>query len=92
MAFRWNKPLLEYQRLHKKPIDLRELAAVFRTIGLDENAIGQTVLQVGGYLQPVFQQSDPEKIWPYFAEHLDLLSEAPAGELCSAAVGHRARQ
>lgn len=76
LAFRWNKPLLDYQKRQKKPIDLRELAAVFRTIGLDENAIGQTVLQVSGYVLPVFQQSDPEKIWPYFAEHLDLLSEA----------------
>ncbi|HEU4766260.1 MAG TPA: DUF4132 domain-containing protein, partial [Pyrinomonadaceae bacterium] len=76
LGFRWSKPLLDYQRIHKKPIDLRELAAVFRTLGLDEEAIGQTVLQQPSYYASVFQQSEPDRIWPYFAERLDLLAEA----------------
>ena len=76
LGFRWSKPLLDYQRLRKKSIDLRELAAVFMTIGLDQEAIGRTVLQQTSWYSPVFKLSDPERIWPYFAERLYLLEEA----------------
>lgn len=76
LGFRWSKPLLDYQKLHQQPIDLRELAAVFKTIGLNDDAIGQTVLQQNSYMLPVFQATDPERIWPYFAERLHLLAEA----------------
>ncbi len=76
LGYRWNKQLLEYQKLQRKPIDLRELAAVFRTIGLDEDAIGLTVLEQNSYMLLVFRATDPETTWPYFAERLHLLAEA----------------
>jgi hypothetical protein len=42
----WHQPFLAYQKARKKPIDLRELAAVFRAVGLDESVIGEHLLQV----------------------------------------------
>lgn len=76
LGFRWSRQLLDYQRLSKQSIDLRELAAVFKTIGLDQDAIGRTVLQKRPWHLPVFKPSEVHKIWPYFAERLYLLEEA----------------
>ena len=74
IAYRWAPPLLAYQKNQKKPIDLRELAAVFRTIGLDDRVIGQTILRTARF-HPLLI-SDPNLIWPYFAERMELLEKA----------------
>src|SRR4030095_838047 len=39
LIFTWREPFSRYQKAHKKPIDLRELAAVYRTLGLDDLTI-----------------------------------------------------
>lgn len=75
LAYRWARPLLTYERNQKKPIDLRELAAVFRTIGLDDQAIGRAALQTNRFGASPFLRSDPNLIWPYFAERLHLLEK-----------------
>jgi hypothetical protein len=72
----WSRePFLSYQRSRKKPIDLRELAAVFRAVGLDDRLVGQHLVQEGRYTASPLLRSDPDLIWPYFAERLDLLEE-----------------
>jgi uncharacterized protein DUF4132/HEAT repeat protein len=71
----WYEPFSRYQKARKKPIDLRELAAVFRAVGLDEQMIGELFLEQSRYLRTPFLQSDPNAIWPYFAERLDLLEQ-----------------
>jgi len=75
LAYRWARPLRSYQKNQKKPIDLRELAAVFRTIGLDDHAIGRAALQTDRFEASPFLRSDPNLIWPYFAERLHVLEE-----------------
>jgi hypothetical protein len=72
----WSRPILSYQKVQKRPIDLRELAAVFRTLGLDDQLIGRQILQTNRYSVPPFLRTDPDKIWPYFAERLDLIEIA----------------
>jgi hypothetical protein len=76
LSYRWRGPVLSYQKIQKKQIDLRELAAVFRSIGLDDRGIGQQLLQSNRYSSSPFLRSDPNLIWPYFAERLDILEEA----------------
>jgi hypothetical protein len=72
----WREPFLAYQKARKKPIDLRELAAVFRAVGLDDLIIGEHFLQLNRWVSTPFQRTDPDKIWPYFAERQDLLKAA----------------
>ena len=79
LIFTWRDLFIRYQKAHKKSIDLRELAAVFRTVNLDDSMIGRQLLQVNRYALSPFSHSHPEKIWPYFAERLDLLEEALGG-------------
>src|SRR5262249_28091598 len=76
LSHMWREPLLRYQKARKKPIDLRELAAVFQTVGLEEQVIGELLIEQCKYLPAPFLLSDPNAIWPYFAERLDLLEEA----------------
>jgi len=76
LGYSWSRPLLTYQKLQKKPIDLHELAAVFRTIGLDEDAIGRTLLQQNRYMTSPLFAADANATWPYFADRLYLLEEA----------------
>ena len=71
----WRESFVSYQKARKKPIDLRELASVFRAVGLDDRIIGEHLLQESRYVSSPFLRSDPELIWPYFAERLDLLKE-----------------
>jgi hypothetical protein len=80
IGFHWSPVLLSYRKAQKKPIDLRELAAVFKTLKLDERAISHTALQREDYISVRFLGSDPETIWPFFAERLHLLEEAFAAE------------
>ncbi len=56
-----------------RPFGLRELAAVFRTLGLDQEEIGWTRLR--GKYWGQFRWQD-EAIWPYFVESPELLEEA----------------
>lgn len=72
----WSRALISYQIVQKRPIDLRELAAVFRAIGLDDRMIGQQLLQMNRFASSPFLRSDPSTIWPYFSERLELLEEA----------------
>jgi hypothetical protein len=72
----WREPFLSYQKSRKKPIDLRELAAVFRAVGLDDETIGRQLLNENRYVSSPLLRSDPDLIWPYFAERLHLLEEA----------------
>ena len=74
--FNWREFFIRYQKAHKKSIDLRELAAVYRTLNLDDRLIGQQVLQANRFAFSPFSHSHPETIWPYFAERLELLEGA----------------
>lgn len=76
IGFQWSHPITSYQKVQKKPIDLRELASVFRTIGLDDGAIGRSILQRNEYMTSIFPEAQPELGWPYFAERTYLLEEA----------------
>jgi hypothetical protein len=69
------KAFLGYQKARKHPIDLRELAAVFRAIGIDDSIIGERMLRENQYFPAPFLRTDPDAIWPYFAERLELLDE-----------------
>ncbi|HKW33416.1 MAG TPA: DUF4132 domain-containing protein [Candidatus Acidoferrum sp.] len=76
LSYFWRECFISYQKARKRPIDLRELAAVFRSVGIDERIIGEQLLLENRYVSSPFLRSDPEKIWPYFAERLDLLEGA----------------
>ena len=76
VAYRWSSPLSRYQEHHNKQIDARELAAVFRTIGLDDGAIGRSILYSGRFADLPLSRVDSSLIWPYFAERLYLFEEA----------------
>jgi hypothetical protein len=74
--YQWRTALLQYQKVQKKAIDLREVAAVFRAIGLDDRLFGRHILGSNRYVASPFLQLDSNGVWPYFAENLDLLEEA----------------
>lgn len=76
LNYTWRAPFLKYQKARKKPIDLRQLAAVFRAVGLNDRIIGEQFLNGSQFFPAPFFCSDPGAIWPYFAERLDLLEEA----------------
>jgi len=92
LGFHWHNPLQSYQKIQNKTIDLRELAAVFRTIGLDEGDIGRTVLQRNEYTISFFPEAEPEKCWPYFAERIYLLEEALGSRASQEYFGESQRQ
>lgn len=74
LNYRWRTTFAAYQKARKQPIDLRELAAVFRTVGLSDRIIGEQLLHSNRYaISPLRRGS---VIWPYFAERLELLEEA----------------
>ena len=70
----WGKPFQFYQKSRKHPMDLRELAAVLKAVGLEESMIGDDICQ-HFYGPRLFSLNQPDTIWPYFAEHLFLLEE-----------------
>ena len=72
----WSQSFLHYQQARKQPIDLRQLAAAMRAIGLDENLIGESWIAQNSYARSPFLRSDPNAVWPYFAERPHLLEEA----------------
>lgn len=76
IGYSWREPFMSYQQARRRPIDLRELAAALRTLGLDDRMIGNSLIAENRYFPTPFQRSDPEAIWPYFAERLDILEEA----------------
>jgi Domain of unknown function (DUF4132)/HEAT repeats len=76
LSWRWSHALVSFTKAQKKPIDLRELAAVFKTIGLDDRSIGRAVLITDRYMTSPVLGKEPGVTWPYFAERLDLLEEA----------------
>jgi len=58
-----------YRKTHRSRFDLRELAQVFKIIGMDDRLIGWYRLQ-GWY--PAFRYEDAA-LWPYFWENIDIL-------------------
>ena len=76
-GYGWHQWLPAFQKHRKRAIDLRELAAVFRAIGLDDRTIGRDLISTSPrvMVSPLLG-SDPNATWPYFAERLDLLEEA----------------
>jgi hypothetical protein len=74
LNYRWQGSFVAYQKARKQPIDLRELAAVFRALGLPDRTIGRQLLHSNRYAVSPLQRGSV--IWPYFAERLDLLEEA----------------
>lgn len=76
LRYRWSRPLSSFVKNQKKPLDLRELAAVFKTLGLDDRAIGRAVLIQDRYMSSTVLGREPGVTWPYFAERLDLLEES----------------
>ena len=76
LGYTWSRPLQNFLKNQKKPINLRELAAVFRTLKLDERAIGQALLYQNEYMTSHFLAADTESVWQFFAERLYLLEEA----------------
>ncbi len=72
--YRWRGSLSAYQKARKQPIDLRELAAVFETVGLPNRTIGKQLLNSNRYAISPLQRGSV--IWPYFSERLELLEEA----------------
>lgn len=63
--------LNHYHQTH--PYGLRELALAFKSVGLDETLIGRQQLKAWDH-NPFAWEADA--IWPYWAEHLDLLDQA----------------
>lgn len=63
--------LNHYHETH--PYGLRDVALAFNSVGLDETLIGRQQLK-GWDHNPFAWESDA--IWPYWAEHLDLLDQA----------------
>jgi hypothetical protein len=63
--------LNHYHETH--PYGLREVALAFKSVGLDETLIGRQQLKAWDH-NPFAWEADA--IWPYWAEHLDLLDQA----------------
>jgi hypothetical protein len=49
ICYSWAKPFLIYQKARKKPVDLRELAAVFKVVEIDDALIGDELLQYNNF-------------------------------------------
>lgn len=64
--------LLHYRRHHSPAFDLRELAAVLKSAGIDDRVLGWELMNA--WRHPPLWVED-EAVWPYFAERLDLLEE-----------------
>jgi hypothetical protein len=73
--YQWRTALVSYQKVQKKAIDLREIAVALRAIGLDDRILGRQILQANRFVRSPFLQLDPNRIWQYFAERLDLIEE-----------------
>jgi hypothetical protein len=72
----WAPFLRHYQQARKQPIDLRNFAAAMRAVGLDERRIGDSLIRQYTYAAAPFLRTDPNAIWPYFAERPHFLEEA----------------
>lgn len=71
----WLEQLVPLFRRAHPEAGLRELGAAFRAVGLDLRRIGAGILQ--NYQEmPAPLGLPPERIWPYWAENLDLLEQA----------------
>ncbi len=73
LSWNYDQLLNHYRRHHRPPFGMRELAAVFKAIGLDDTVIGWA--KVDASYRPVMQW-ETDAIWPYFAERVNLLQEA----------------
>jgi hypothetical protein len=71
----WQESFMAYQKARRQGIDLRQLAAVFRAIGLDDYIIARRMLEDGRFSTFPVWRSNPEAIWPYFAERIDLFEQ-----------------
>ncbi|HWB58958.1 MAG TPA: DUF4132 domain-containing protein [Chthoniobacteraceae bacterium] len=70
------QPILsQFTRQQKITIDLRELAAIFTVTGLPADLIGISCLSQNRYSRNPMFKLPPEKIWPYFAERMEVLEK-----------------
>ncbi|MEM9554237.1 MAG: DUF4132 domain-containing protein [Acidobacteriota bacterium] len=66
-----------YRATHADRLDLRTLGAVFEALGFDAATIGwQRLRESWGYR--AFRWP-PDAVWPYFAEHVEILEQALVG-------------
>lgn len=65
-----------YRQSHSPAFDLRQLAAVIKAVGVAPNRVGGTIIHAeGGWNRYDIFRYEPEAVWPYFAENLDLLQD-----------------
>ena len=69
--------LAVYYSAHVPRFDLRELAAVFRALGLDESNVDSMLLARTAWQTASFA-FEPESIWPFFAGRQEALEKALA--------------
>jgi hypothetical protein len=71
----WLEPLMPLFRRAHPEVGLRELGAALTAVGMDPRRIGYGILQ--NYQEmPAPLGLPPERIWPYWAENMDLLEQA----------------
>ena len=71
----WVETLFRAFRRTHPDVGLRELGAAYAAVGLDAGRIGENMLARFSSSRTPFGLA-PEQIWPYWAEHLDLLERA----------------
>ena len=71
LGHKFDSLLNHFHEIH--PFGLREFALAFKDVGLDETLIGRQ--QIIAWKSNPFPWR-PDEIWPYWAEHLDLLDQA----------------
>ena len=76
LEYSWSQQFLQYQQHQKKQIDARELAAVFRTVGIGDGEIGESIIRSGRFVAVSILRVNPDLVWPYFAERVHLLEQA----------------
>ena len=81
--------LTHYRNTHQSTFGLRELAAIFTTLGLNPDAITEVILAHNQYssVSPFLNWPD-EAIWPYFADKLDFLENLLNPQFSSQFYGH----
>ena len=68
--------LSHFARQRKTSIELRELAATLEAAGITGGVVGISYLSQNRYMRNALFKLPAEKIWPYFAERLEVLETA----------------
>jgi hypothetical protein len=73
----WTERALEhFYDARGRPADVREIAAAFTLTGIDNRLIGTHILNSNWWYSSSLLEVPPDNLWPYFAEHPELLEEA----------------